>query len=129
LFNFIGIPFQNKGDDYDGCDCFGLVRLFYKDKLNELVPNPSYQNARDSKQIHSEYLEQISSNWREVDELQKYDVVAMAHDARHPHIIQHCGVYLGNGEMLHTLGKIGSHIVGINEYKHFIKGYFRWRKF
>lgn len=125
---FVGIPFLNKGVAFDGCDCFGLVRLLYGVELGQEIPNPSYENAVDSKQIHSEYIKQIATNWKEVKELKKYDVIAMAHDARHPHIIQHFGIYLGNDKMLHTLRNVGSHIVDISQYQYYIKGFYRWQK-
>lgn len=30
---YLRIPYRHEGRDWDGCDCFGLVRLFYAEEL------------------------------------------------------------------------------------------------
>lgn len=127
LDNYIGIPFKNRADTEKSADCFGLVRLIYKQVLNIKVYKPN-SSAFDSKSILKEFLEKVSKNWDEVQSLEKFDVVVMAHDPKHPDIIQHFGIYIGNGKMIHTLKGIGSHISNIHEYKYFIKGYYRWQQ-
>lgn len=127
LVDMIGVPFVDKGDTLKGCDCFGLVRLYYKDILNRKVFKPQ-SSAFNSKSVLREFLEETSRNWIQVQEPKINDVVAMAHDPKHPKIVQHFGIYLGNGKMLHTLEKVGSHIVRISDYKYYIKGYYRWQK-
>jgi cell wall-associated NlpC family hydrolase len=124
LFDFIGIPFQNRASSFIGADCYGLVRLVYKEKLNIDVPQP-ISSAYASRHVEREYLKEISTNWYKVDIPQKYDVVAMAHDPMHPKIVQHFGIVIDETHMLHTLDNVGSHIVKILDYKHFIKGYYR----
>ncbi len=127
LADFIGIPFVDKGDGFNGADCFGLVRLYYKDVMNIKLFKPD-SSAFNSKSVLREFLEETSRNWNKVSEPQINDVVAMAHDPRHPKIVQHFGIYIGNGKMIHTLEKVGSHIVKLRDYKYFIKGYYRWQK-
>lgn len=29
---YTGIPYRERGHDYQGCDCWGLIRLVYRDK-------------------------------------------------------------------------------------------------
>ena len=36
---WIGIPWVRVGDSFDGCDCWGLVRLFYRDRLGIELPS------------------------------------------------------------------------------------------
>ena len=73
-----------------------------------------------------EYLNQIANHWISVENPEKYDVVAMSRDIKHPNMIQHFGVYLGEGKILHTLEGVGSHIAKLEDLSSFIKGYYRW---
>ena len=127
LSKYIGIPFVDRKASFRGADCFGLIRLFYMEQLGIKIyeHKSKYDNI---KSVIMEYLHESETNWTSHKEPELYDVVAMAHDMNHPDIIQHFGIYIGNGKMLHTLQKVGSHIVNIRDYKYFIKGYHRWQK-
>lgn len=119
---YVGIPFEDKG-----IDCYGLVRLVYKEELGLVIPEFN-SSCTDSKSIWKDYLKQISELWDLVEEYQEYDVVAMAYDPIHPKIVTHFGLYIGNGMMLHTLKGIGSFTCSIEEFRYCIKGVYRWRK-
>jgi len=127
LNKYIGIPFEDKRFDFNGCDCYGLVSLIYKQDLNIDLPVFG-KSCYDTKGIWLNYLKHISELWTLVKEPQKYDVIAMAHDPQHPKIIQHFGVYMGDGIILHTLEKIGSHPANIQELNYYIKGIYRWKQ-
>lgn len=127
LSRYIGIPFEDKADSEYSADCFGLVRLIYKEKLNRMVFKPT-SSAFNSRKVFKEFMEETSKNWTKVESPETYDVVAMAHDPKHPDIIQHFGIYIGNDKMIHTLKGVGSHIVSLQSYKYFIKGFYRWQK-
>lgn len=125
--DYIGIPFKDRGRSIEACDCYGLVRLIYKDLLNiELFNGDS--SAFETGKIHEEYLNEVSKNWNKVEDIQKFDVVAMAHDSNFPSIIQHFGVIISNTKMIHTLRGVGSHVVNLDDYKYCIKGVFRYGK-
>ena len=127
MHKYVGIPFKDRESSFEFADCYGLVRLVYKHELGVNIPQPS-SSAFASKGIMKEYLREISENWFSVDTPQPFDVVAMAHGPAHPRIIQHFGIVLNDTQLLHTLDKVGSHIVNISDYKHFIKGYYRHGK-
>lgn len=127
LDKYIGIPFVDRKSTFQECDCFGLIRLLYKNEMKIDVAQP-LSSAYETKKVYNEYLKEIASNWKEVKEPEMFDVVGMAHDTKHPDIVQHFGIYIGNGKMIHTLEEIGSHIVDLEEYKYFIKGFYRWQK-
>jgi cell wall-associated NlpC family hydrolase len=123
---YIGIPFKDREESFDGADCYGIVRLYYKNELNiEIFENKLKYD--EIKKILMQFLNVSRTDWIKVDKAEIGDVIAMAHDPKHPNIIQHFGIYLGDGKMLHTLKEIGSHIVNVSEYQYFIKGYYRWQ--
>ena len=39
LSRFIGIPFKVGGEDFEGCDCWGLVKLYFKQILDIDIPD------------------------------------------------------------------------------------------
>lgn len=125
LNKFIGIPFKNRQSSFDQCDCFGLVRLVYKETQGKIIKQPQ-SSAFHSRLIEEEYLAEISKNWKEVKDPLNGDVVAMAHDPLLPNVVQHFGIFLGGGKMLHTLRGVGSHVCRLNVYTYCIKGYYRY---
>ena len=121
LSNYIGLPFE------DGkTDCINLISLIYKQELGIILPD-MISSAYDSKKAFSIYQREIASNWIKIDEPEINCVIAMATIPQHPKVIAHFGMYIGDNKMLHTLDKIGSHIVDIKFYKGFIKGYYKFK--
>jgi len=126
LDKYIGIPFVEQKTSFDGTDCYGLVRLFYSNELRMFPKDPMIEANKSSK-VFAQFMIEISKNWEKIEEPEEYCVVAMAHDVNHPKIIQHFGLYIGNGKMIHTLDKLGSHIVELDKYKYYIKGYYKFK--
>ena len=126
LSSYIGVPFADREDTFKGADCFGLVRLFYREELGiSLFKHTAKYD--DIRKIVMEYLLQESSpHWVKNDKPQLHDVVVMARDPKHPKIIQHFGIMISSTKMLHTLDGVGSHISSIRQYKYCIKGFYRW---
>lgn len=126
IVKYIGIPFVDRGDTLEGADCYGLVRLVYKEQLQIEIPE-FLSSCSDSRAIWSDYLKQISEHWESVEEPSMYNVVAMAYDPQHPRIVTHFGLYIGDGMLLHTLQNIGSFTCRLEEYSYCIKGIYRWK--
>ena len=124
---YIGIPFEDRGNTMGSCDCYGIVRLVYNQELSINIPSFD-SSCYDTKRIFSDYLKQIAEHWDLVEEYQEFDVVAMAYDPEHPRVVQHFGIYIGNGMMVHTLRNIGTFTCRIEEFKHCIKGVYRWKQ-
>ena len=118
---YVGIPFEK-------LDCYRFVQWVLEDAAGILIPAFDTIGTEDSRRIYLNFLNEISGNWKQVDQPQKFDVVAMAYDARHPKFVQHFGVYIGNGLMLHTLKYIGSHSIKLEHpaIHSSIRGIYRW---
>lgn len=127
LRKYIGIPFINRGDSFDGADCFGLLRLFYKQEFHYIIDDPNV-NAGHTSKVFAKYIIELQSNWATINEPEVYCAVAMAHDPKLPNTVQHFGIYLPNNKILHTLKDVGSHIVEVENYKWAIKAYHKWQK-
>jgi cell wall-associated NlpC family hydrolase len=118
---YIGIPFEK-------LDCYRFVQWVLNDAANIRVPSFDTIGTEDNRRIYLNFLNEISSNWESVKQPQQFDVVAMAYDAKHPKLVQHFGVYIGDGLMLHTLKHIGSHSIKLEHpaVKSSIQGIYRW---
>jgi len=128
MIKYIGVPFVDRGITKDGADCYGLIRLVYKEELGIDIPEFN-SSCSDVKRIFLDYLKQISEHWElVVDEPKLYDVIAMAYDPEHPKIVQHFGIYIGNGMMLHTLNHVGAFTAKVSDFNYFIKGIYRWKQ-
>lgn len=96
---YINIPFVEKGRDFDGCDCWGLVRLVYDRELGIELPSfLDYENTKDIRAISRMIREnQFGKDWFEVDEPQPYDVLVF----RMMSAVAHVGVAVKKGLMIH----------------------------
>ena len=97
---YIGIPYSDLGRGPDGCDCWGLVHLVYRQECG--VNLPSYQNAYCSAEERGEVARLIheaetSSVWRQVTDPEVFDVVTF----RRGRLTSHIGIILRPDWMLH----------------------------
>lgn len=122
---FIGVPFSDAKESFKGANCYGLVRLFYREELGIIIPSLDVPSNHSNK-VFATFLKQISEHWESVDVPNYGDVVAMSQDLSHPKIVQHVGVYIGNGKILHTLNKLNSHVSNIETLRPIIKGFYKW---
>jgi hypothetical protein len=116
--DYIGIPFEE-------ANCYELVRLAHPDEL------PQIQCSADASANVFRIFVSTTSEWfLPVKDLRVNDIIAMAQLPEHPDIIQHFGLYVGNGKMLQTLKNVGSHLMSIDDprVKSTIRGYYRWSK-
>jgi cell wall-associated NlpC family hydrolase len=126
LSGLIGIPFvQNGRDPAKGLDCWGLCREVFR---RYGIDVPDFQMAcYDAFQIH-DAVESERPFWIRLDEPEDGCLVLFALDAFAPDIIQHLGVYVGEGKILHTLEKRGSSLIRLNDrfFGKKMRGFYRW---
>ena len=125
--DLIGIHFVDRGRDRNGMDCWGLalaaMRHFGKD-----VPDFDV-SCFDTLSIHAIYDGQRARwAWQKVEIPEPGDIAIMCLDPRYPEMVQHVGVYIGNGRVIHTLKKRESHLIRIDDSYWSLKivKYYRW---
>lgn len=100
LDRYVGLAYQDKGRDFDGVDCWGLVYLLYKTLLGVYLPSydNEYRSIDDRERADLEKV--ITDNycgWDKVAKPQKYDAVLLTVGGVNCHI----GVTIDHGQMLH----------------------------
>lgn len=83
----------------------------------------------DTLSIHAIYNgERARWAWKRVEDPEPGDIAVMNLDPRFPEMVQHVGVYVGNGRILHTMSKRASHLIRIDDPTWSLKivGYYRW---
>lgn len=101
---YIGIPFLDHGRTREGCDCYGLVRLVYREQLGLDLPDlgDGYSCAYERGEVDSTVAGTLSETWnRDVtaDPWQAGDVMIF----RRAGVEAHVGLYVRPGYMLHVV--------------------------
>jgi len=121
---YIKIPYKSHGRDFDGCDCYGLVRLVLNNEFGKNLPDFwDYTSADDGTSVQEILLDNkplIASEKKESPEIG--DVVLF----RFHGYTSHMGVYVGNNMILHVIKNIDSCCVPIDQgmLKGRIEGYY-----
>ena len=105
---FIGIPFKDGGRAFDGVDCWGLAVLYYLYALGITLPDYRIRCAFASMIAEKIAEEEKSGAWRELEHPESDCIVLMALDALQPRVRQHIGVYVVQGQILHTTRSMGA---------------------
>jgi cell wall-associated NlpC family hydrolase len=99
---YIQIPFKSGGRDFNGCDCYGLVRLVLKEEFGKELPMLSneYKNANvviDTEKVVKKNLPLLIA--KEKGTPDEGDVGVFSYRGHTSHV----GVYVGRGKVLHIL--------------------------
>lgn len=132
---YLLIPYSDVGTSLDGCNCWGLVSLIYKNELGVILP--SYDtNASNHEAVEKDILEAKTNedSWLEISgnsldefftQAKLFDIVLL----RIQGVPWHIGVYLGEKKFIHTLPKIGpsvARLASISWRSRFL-GAYRWK--
>lgn len=106
MIKYLRIPFKIRGCDWDGCDCWGLVRLWYQHKLGIILPDESdgYSNIKDSDEV-GEVVRRNMPEWDRIEQPKKNAVILFR-----PGITWHIGILLDESRMLHCSSGKGTTI-------------------
>ena len=108
---YLRIPFRARGRDVAGCDCWGLVRLVYRQELGVELPDFAI-DPNDAEAIPAAVAAE-KPRWQAIpfDDRREFDVVVMrarlvvAGAAFSPDM--HIGVVAPGGRILHTQEPFG----------------------
>ncbi|HHH46045.1 MAG TPA: hypothetical protein ENK53_03430 [Thiotrichales bacterium] len=121
--DWVGIPWRAGGSDRSGCDCWGLVRLWYRERRGVELPA-----ADDAVAAAVHDAETASARWEQVerDRMRVGDLLLM----RMPGGRVHVGlVWPDAAHMLHILDRMPSRVEAIagSPWAALITGVWRWR--
>jgi cell wall-associated NlpC family hydrolase len=128
--DLIGIPFIDGGRDPKvGLDCWGMA-MHAAGRFGYRLPDFTVA-CLDALKIGSTVAVEIrSGRWQKLDEPIPGCIVIMSIDPEAFDIVNHLGVYIGNGDFVHTLLKMQSFVSSIHGpyWKNKIRGYYRWNQ-
>lgn len=112
---YVGIPYRRGGETRDGADCWGLVRLWFREQLGVELPMVSDDALRE--------VERQRCLWTPIETPARGDLLLF----RQPGRAVHCAVALGDGRMLHAVEGQTSRIDRIGwPWTSWLLGVFRW---
>lgn len=100
LNKYIGIPYQDKGRDFNGIDCYGLIYLIYNTEFNIKLPHylDSYSSADDKETASKAVIQGLTDGWERVEKPKFGDMVVLNIMARP----WHCGLMVHESMFVHA---------------------------
>lgn len=97
---YIGLPYAEGGRDRKGLDCWGLLRLIYKDEKGVLLPDLPGITTEGPLAIAHQIAAQEKEGWQEVPSPQDCDAVAMSLK----NALHHVGIWVDadGGKVIHS---------------------------
>lgn len=121
---YTGIPFENMGSAMSGCDCWGLVRLVYKQEFGRDLPGPVMDVSGPRAKIEAAIHCQRDALWERTTNPQPGDVALFRVGGHESHV----GLVTVPGMILHVRQGQDSVVVPLGG-KHFgetLRGYYRY---
>lgn len=129
ITKYLGIPYKHKGDDKAGVNCYGLIRLFYKQEFNIDLFDYRYDENWDKKGFN--YIqEKYRSQWQKIDKPESYCAIGFrlpGHKIEH-----HLGIILPDlNNFLHSPLNQSSRIESLTHptWGKAVTGYYRHNDF
>lgn len=124
---YVGIPYKLHGRDTDGLDCWGLVRLVYKDEKNIDLPSLSEEYySSDNFKHNEEVISNNNENWTLSEEYTTGDVVLFRINGAESHV----GIVIDDNRFLHSKEGVGVTIEKLNstQWRKRVAGFYKYNK-
>lgn len=123
---YIGIPFAEKGRDLSGVDCWGLVRLVYKEQLGIDLPSydREYADSNDREVLARLVNAEEEKLWHHPEKPQPFDVIIINMLGMPTHV----GIVIDSSKMLHCLKGADTVCERFNglKWSKKVQGFARW---
>lgn len=101
---YVGLPYADLGRNWEGCDCWGLLRLVYERELG--IQLPAYVGAYASAEERAEIealvaAEEPTGPWARVTRGRPFDAILFRQGRYRAHV----GILIDSGLMLHMAGE------------------------
>ena len=123
--DYITIPYKKMGRDKDGLDCWGLVRMIYKDQFD--IDLPSYVDQYNADDTHNTLAELIAiskESWTKTDNPVIGDVLLLRAEGS----LSHVGVVISPTHFIHVIEDINVTIERYDQgkWKNRLEGAYRY---
>lgn len=121
---YIGLKYKEKGRDFDGLDCWGLVRLFYKNEYQIDLPSFSSEYELDDTKRIEELIAQYKEGWESTDSREVGSIVLFRVLGTESHV----GIVVNEDQFLHVRENSDSAIEAFDSpyWKKRIVGFFKY---
>ena len=125
LSKYIGIPYRRYGEEFTGCDCWGLIRLFYRNEFRFELPQTEPFDRSDNETVSRE-IKRTKVKWNRIKTARLGDVIVLNIAG----YSMHTALAVTNSMMIHTLENHDSVIESFRSMKweKRIEGIYRWRR-
>jgi sulfur carrier protein ThiS len=121
---YIGLPYAANGRDESGIDCWGLVRLFYKQEYSIELPSytEEYAGAYDTRILGM--MDLYKNNWAQVAQPEVGSVIVFNILGEPFHV----GIYIGDDKFIHARDGMDSVVESVNSprWAKRIEGYYKY---
>lgn len=121
---YIKIPFMSHGRDFNGCDCYGLVRLVIQEETGKILPDFWDYSSANEIEIVSNLININRPNIPNIkkEKPDEMDIVLYKFKG----YVSHMAVYVGNGRILHIISNTNANCVPVEHgiLKGRVEGYY-----
>lgn len=124
LEKYIGLKYKEKGRDYDGLDCYGLVRLIYKNEFQIDLPSFSSEYVQEDRDRIQELIAQYKEGWEQIEQPEVGSIVLFRVLGSDSHV----GVVVNDSQFIHVRENKDSAIENLDSpyWKKRIVGFFKY---